>query len=283
MLFWFRQVKQFVYYFDSNLNPANQSNSVFTGNGAYQADGLFEFRLHNSSTKKLILIEHYTDSSLRINEGSSESFYADNIPESKSNYVNGTPDGLWLKWDSTGRVIDSTIYKNGTKITETSLGYRKNGILDSLVKIDFASDTYEKKYYDDSARLRSDVNFTGQKGFLKYYDKGILTKGDSVFSRLEIEAEFPGGTIAWNKYVQYHLQKKINKIIKSGNYGTCWVKFIVGKDGTVRSAEATTMNGTVLADEAVKIIMEGPKWYPASQYGRPVNAYRLQPVTITPN
>ncbi len=110
------QVKHFAYYFDKDLSPVSKSSAVFTGNGIYQENGLFEFRLYNSSNKNLIVIEHYTDSSLKVNEGSSESFYANNIAESKSNYVSGKPDGLWLKWDSAGRAIDSAVYEKGEKI-----------------------------------------------------------------------------------------------------------------------------------------------------------------------
>ena len=45
--------------------------------------------------------------------------------------------------------------------------------------------------------------------------------------------------------------------------------------------EATTMKGTKLAEVAVNAIRKGPNWTPAQQNGRYVNAYRLQPVTLT--
>ena len=64
-------------------------------------------------------------------------------------------------------------------------------------------------------------------------------------------------------------------------YGTCIVKFIVDSEGNVTGVEATTMRGTKLAEIAVHVIRNGPKWKPAMQYGRPVRAYRLQPVSVT--
>ncbi len=106
------------------------------------------------------------------------------------------------------------------------------------------------------------------------------TSSDSVFSKLEVEAEPSGGNKAWNQYIMTRLQNNADKIIKSGEYGVCIVKFIVGKDGKIREAEATTMKGTALAEVAVSIISNGPKWHPALQYGRAVNAYRLQPITL---
>jgi protein TonB len=41
------------------------------------------------------------------------------------------------------------------------------------------------------------------------------------------------------------------------------------------------MKKTRLAKVAVEAIENGPKWTPAQQNGRYVNAFRLQPVTVT--
>ena len=103
---------------------------------------------------------------------------------------------------------------------------------------------------------------------------------DKVFTKVEIEASFPGGASAWQKYVTRAIQSEIDEFSES-DYGTCVVKFIVDKTGTVSQVEATTMKGTKLAEVAVNAIRKGPKWTPAQQNGRYVNAYRLQPVTLT--
>ncbi len=103
---------------------------------------------------------------------------------------------------------------------------------------------------------------------------------DKVFTKVEIEAQFPGGPSAWTKYVTKAIQSDIDEFTES-DYGTCVVKFIVSKDGTISSVEATTMKGTKLAEVATNAIRKGPKWTPAQQNGRFVNAYRLQPVTLT--
>jgi len=103
---------------------------------------------------------------------------------------------------------------------------------------------------------------------------------DKVFTKVEIEATFPGGPQAWQKYVTRAIQADIDEFTES-DYGTCVVKFIVDKTGTVSDVQATTMKGTKLAEVAVNAIRKGPKWTPAQQNGRYVNAYRLQPVTLT--
>jgi protein TonB len=103
---------------------------------------------------------------------------------------------------------------------------------------------------------------------------------DKIFTKVEIEASFPGGPQAWQRYVTRAIQADQDEFTDN-DFGTCVVKFIVDKNGTVSDVQATTMKGTKLAEVAVNAIRKGPKWTPAQQNGRYVNAYRLQPVTLT--
>jgi protein TonB len=102
---------------------------------------------------------------------------------------------------------------------------------------------------------------------------------DKVFTKVEIEASFPGGLQAWSRYVSRAITSHIDEFSES-DYGTCVVRFIVDRTGKVSDVQATTMKGTKLAEIAVNAIRNGPKWIPAQQNGRQVNAYRLQPVTL---
>ncbi|CAN5221143.1 energy transducer TonB [soil metagenome] len=102
---------------------------------------------------------------------------------------------------------------------------------------------------------------------------------DRVFTKVEIEASFPGGASAWTKYVSRAIQQNADEFSES-DFGNCVVKFIVDKSGKVSNVEATTMKGSKLAEIATNAIRKGPNWTPAQQNGRFVNAYRLQPVTL---
>jgi protein TonB len=107
-----------------------------------------------------------------------------------------------------------------------------------------------------------------------------LAKVDTVFSKVEVEASFPGGAQAWTRYLTNAIEENQSKLRKS-DYGTCIIKFIVNTKGQVSSVEATTMQKSRLAKIAIEAIANGPKWHPAQQNGKFVNAYRLQPVTLT--
>lgn len=110
--------------------------------------------------------------------------------------------------------------------------------------------------------------------------KPIKKESDnSTFTPVEIEAKFPGGDEAWQKYIQRAIQRELDGFSET-DYGTCTVKFMVDINGNVSDVEAITMQGSKLAEIAISTIRKGPKWIPAMQNGRYVTAYRLQPVTL---
>lgn len=101
---------------------------------------------------------------------------------------------------------------------------------------------------------------------------------DKVFTKVEIEASFPGGEGAWRNYVSKAINNNIDELTEAGESGQCRVRFIVDKEGNVSDVEAITMKGTKLAEVAVNAIRKGPKWKPAQQNGRFVKAFREQPI-----
>ncbi len=103
---------------------------------------------------------------------------------------------------------------------------------------------------------------------------------EKLFTKVEYEAEFPGGHKAWIKYMVSKVQANKDSL-KNEDFGTCVVKFIVNKDGSISNVEATTMQESQLAKIAVDALRTGPKWIPAKENGNFVASYRMQPVTLT--
>lgn len=104
---------------------------------------------------------------------------------------------------------------------------------------------------------------------------------DKIFTKVENEAVFPGGQAAWIRFLQKNLNASVpnDNNAPTGTYKVI-VKFIVSKDGSISDVQAETKNGYGMEEEAVKVIKKGPKWTPALQNGRNVNAYRRQPITF---
>lgn len=275
----FSQAK-YIYYFDNNLNPASKAKAVFTGFGNIE-NGSVKVNIVNSATKQPVIIAFYTDSSLKVSNGLYQSFYSNRTKELEGNYDDNKENGLWQKWDSTGHLIDSTIYENAKKISSTTFYYYKNGVLSFYDFNDLKNDKELKVGYDEKGNKTSEASFIGQTGYLKSFEENGIIKLDTVYSKQEVEASFPGGEAAWTRYISAQIIKNIDDITRDGKSGTCRVRFIVNKDGKVSNVEALTMQGTVLAEVATNALKNGPKWKPAMQYGRAVNAYREQPVTFT--
>jgi periplasmic protein TonB len=104
---------------------------------------------------------------------------------------------------------------------------------------------------------------------------------DSPFTRVEVEAEFPGGFSGWRTYLQKNLNANIPNKRKApvGTY-TVIVLFVVDKNGEISNVKAETNHGYGMEKEVVRVIKKGPNWTPAMQNGKIVKAYRRQPVTF---
>jgi N-acetylmuramoyl-L-alanine amidase len=166
-----------------------------------------------------------------------------------------------------------------------------------LIIIDGKESSKQELNKIPGSKIKSITILKKEPAMVKYGDKAkdgsieIITKKnvtissakdtvpDKIFTKVETEASFPGGLQAWTKYISKAIRDSIDKF-SNRDYGTCVIRFIVNVDGKVSDVVATTMEGTELAKVSVNAVKHGPKWIPASQNGRPVAAYRLQPVTL---
>jgi Gram-negative bacterial TonB protein C-terminal/GldM C-terminal domain len=107
------------------------------------------------------------------------------------------------------------------------------------------------------------------------------TSGKRIFEKVEIEASFSGGAMAWRKFLEQKLNPNVPVENGSpvGKY-TVIVQFVVDRQGNIKDVKALTKHGYGMEEEVMRIIRIGPKWVPAMQDGRAVNAYRKQPVAF---
>ena len=102
-----------------------------------------------------------------------------------------------------------------------------------------------------------------------------------IFEKVDEEAYFPGGEESWRSYLEQNLNPSVpvDKGAPAGLY-TVYIQFIVGKDGRIYDIKALTKHGYGMEGEVMRILRKSPPWVAAVQNGRPVNAYRKQPVTF---
>ena len=101
-----------------------------------------------------------------------------------------------------------------------------------------------------------------------------------VFDKVEVEAEFrePGG---WAGFLTQNLKSNVpvKRHAPAGTYPVV-VQFIIGKDGSIDNITPLTNFGYGMEEEVMRVIRKSPKWQPAMQNGRPVKAYRKQPINF---
>jgi len=111
--------------------------------------------------------------------------------------------------------------------------------------------------------------------------KVVQDNDDKVFVTVEVEPAFPGGEREWRQFLQNNLDVDLplkNKAPK-GTY-TVLLQFIVDKEGNLSDFNALTTHGYGMEEEAIRVMKQSPKWKPAMQNGRTVQAYRKQPMTF---
>lgn len=114
------------------------------------------------------------------------------------------------------------------------------------------------------------------------YEKELLVQQSNlVFTKAEVSPMFTGGDEAWRKYLEKNLDPRVpmNEGWKAGKY-TVIVKFIVRMDGTVSDVGTENYKGSKTSKHCISIIQHAPKWQPAIQNGKKVNAYKKQPITF---
>ena len=110
------------------------------------------------------------------------------------------------------------------------------------------------------------------------------TSEGNSFLKVDVEAEYPGGDEGWKKFLIKGLTKITREAIKdkqpSGTYSVM-VAFYVAKDGIVliNGISSTPVN-KYLEAKCAAMISQSKNWIPGTQNGKPVKAYRKQPITI---
>jgi N-acetylmuramoyl-L-alanine amidase len=112
-------------------------------------------------------------------------------------------------------------------------------------------------------------------------EKELQAKNNLLFTQVEVNPQFTGGQQAWLKFLQANIKSNIpvDNGAKAGKY-TVVLKFIVNADGTLSNITCENDPGFGTCTEALRFIKSTPKWQPAVQNGKKVNAYMKQPITF---
>ena len=81
------------------------------------------------------------------------------------------------------------------------------------------------------------------------------------------------------KYIRKTLQyPQVEK--EAGIQGTCYVTFVVEKDGSLTDIKVVRDIGFGTGKEAIRVLKSCPKWNPGEQNGKKVRVLYSLPITI---
>lgn len=104
---------------------------------------------------------------------------------------------------------------------------------------------------------------------------------DEVFMIVEIMPEFPGGELELRKFIEENIVYPEDAKAQ-GVEGTCFVKFVIDVEGSIKDVELISGIGfESIDDEAIRVIKSMPKWTPGKQRGQNVNVSFVIPITFT--
>lgn len=95
---------------------------------------------------------------------------------------------------------------------------------------------------------------------------------------VQVKPEFPGGISEFLKYVGSNYKVPDVK----GLSGNVYASFVIEKDGSVSDVKVIRDIGNGTGQEAVRVLMNSPKWTPAQQNGKLVRVTFVIPIKIQP-
>lgn len=274
------QNKVYVYYMNANMDIVPKEKALIVGKGTH-GDSVFLMQYYSAKNNRLFMVESYKDSTLTEIHGLRRLYHLNGQCLEATAFFNNKVKGVSHKWDSAGHLTDSILYDNDKLLYKKKMRYTSTGYLHNTVITDSINDTMVDTDYDSTGHKLRETSFIANRGTWKEFRKdGTISEVDSVFTRGEEEAKFPGKD-GWRLFLERNLDGSAP--IRNGATGgraTVIVQFIVEKDGTLTNIKALTNNGYGTEEEVIRLLKKSPKWIPAKKYGRVVKAYRKQPVTF---
>ena len=110
-----------------------------------------------------------------------------------------------------------------------------------------------------------------------------LDNGKLVYNKAETSPSYVGGEMAMDKFLKDNLVFPASAE-EEGSEGTVFVDFIVGSNGAVREATATSYTfeeaDPAFQTEALRVVNLMPRWVPGRQHGKPVDVKFSVPITF---
>lgn len=102
---------------------------------------------------------------------------------------------------------------------------------------------------------------------------------NEIYTVVEDEPEFPGGTKALMEFIAQNLRYPAFAA-ENGIQGRVTVTLVVEKDGSITDVQEMRSPSEDLTKEAKRVVLSMPKWKPGKQNGKPVRVKYMLPITF---
>lgn len=141
------QNRQYIYYLNNNMQIVDKEQASIVARGA-QRDSVFLVRFYTLPDNRLFQTTTFLDSTLSTLHGSYLSYHENKQKATHSYYRNNMLYGSSMRWDSLGRVTDSSVFFEDMPLYKIKYTYIQNG--DRKVEYEFDR-TYSRKRPGENA------------------------------------------------------------------------------------------------------------------------------------
>lgn len=297
------QAQERVQYFDYKWNEISPKKNAQYGRTVKKNDaGLYVCRYFSLNDKRIVKVEHYSDSLLTQKSGKFVQLYFNGNIRTTGHYLDDKKEGLWMSYYRDKSLRDSTCYEMGNVVGE-SLSWHKDGKLRSKATFDEKGAGSSISWFDNgnissqgicSRAYKKDSVWTyfhknGNVSLVETYQDSVLRhkqyfnedgtqRNDTT--NLDRIAYFKNGSADWHKYLskQLHFPKGF-KFVK-GDAAAVIIQFKIDEDGNIADVELVTSFQKEFDDIALEAVRKSPKWNPAIHKNRRVSVHFSIPVVF---
>lgn len=290
-----------LHYYDFQWKECEVAHARFLTTIEHTDSGWHRIDYYLVKTTALQMDGWYLDSAEKVPVGKFLYAYPDQKIQMKGRYFNGKKQGTWLTYHFNGMMADSTTYLFGDP-AGTSLRWYPNGYsADSAIHNPDGSGVEVTWFdngnvssagrYSEGRKMHGKWQFfhkNGKLSAIELYDHGRLLQkqyydedGQSMADTTSKDrlAVFKGGVDDWLKYLDHHLRFPSYTITNSDQAAVV-VSFTVDEDGNILNPFVSTPFYPPFEKEALYTITRSPKWLPAIEHNRRVQASMKQPVVF---
>ncbi|MFC3561044.1 TonB family protein [Pedobacter jamesrossensis] len=230
--------------------------------------------VRTTSDKNLILVkkETFANENLSVLNGPYIEYQNGKINLFGS-YLRNNKTGLWTRNYPEGQIMETETYVQNI-LNGSFTSYYVNGKIMEQGNYSEGKMTGEWKLFGEDGELKS----------IKIFKDGVLTSPNTnAVKMLNLTPpQFPGGMKVFYQYLGRNIQYP-KEALKMGLTGKVYFMITIDKEGKPKDFKVISSPGYALTDEARRVVMNSPRWIPATEDGKPVDMKQTLNISFSVN